>query len=101
MALKAAGKINKHSRLSCLSSADPFSKLIFSKKYFRNIIRVSNSSDPDQARQSVGPDLDPNCLKRLSADDNSGRLFSSVVSWNSAVAQIPLINHTKLQLISF
>ena len=32
---------------------------------------MSNSSDPDQDRQNVGPDLDPNCLQRLSADDTS------------------------------
>ena len=25
---------------------------------------MSNSLDPDQARQNVGPDLDPNCLQR-------------------------------------
>ena len=31
---------------------------------------MSNSLDPDQARHSVGPDLGPNCLQRLSADDN-------------------------------
>ena len=30
---------------------------------------MSNSLDPDQARQFVGPDLGPNCLPRLSADD--------------------------------
>ena len=30
---------------------------------------MSNSLDPDQARHFVGPDLDPNCLQRLSADD--------------------------------
>ena len=35
----------------------------------RNIIRVSNSLDPDQDRRSVGPDLAPNCLQMLSADD--------------------------------
>ena len=34
-------------------------------------IRVSNSLDPDQARHYVGPDLDPNCLQRLSADNES------------------------------
>ena len=28
-------------------------------------VRVSNSLDSDQARQNVGPDLDPNCLQRL------------------------------------
>ena len=32
---------------------------------------MSNSLDPDQARHFVGPDLDPNCLRRLSADDTS------------------------------
>ena len=49
-----------------LSSAD-FFKLTFSKYSFKNSIRVSNSLDPDQGRHSVGPDLDPNCLQRLSA----------------------------------
>ena len=35
---------------------------------FFNTIWVSNSLDPDQVRHFVGPDLDPNCLQRLSAD---------------------------------
>ena len=39
-----------------------------------NTIRVSNSFDPDQGRQNVGPDLGLNCLQRLSADKNSCRL---------------------------
>ena len=26
------------------------------------LIALANSLDPDQARQNVGPDLDPNCL---------------------------------------
>ena len=30
---------------------------------------MSNSLDLDQARHVVGPDLGPNCLQRLSADD--------------------------------
>ena len=31
---------------------------------------MSNSLGPDQGRQkNVGPDLGPNCLQRLSADD--------------------------------
>ena len=38
---------------------------------FFNTIRVSNSLDPDQARHFVGPDLGPNCLQRLSADNKS------------------------------
>ena len=32
---------------------------------------MSNSLDPDQAQQFVGPDLDPNCLQSLSADYTS------------------------------
>ena len=58
-----------------VSSADcfqTFSKpLTFSKNSFWNIIRVSNSLDPDQDRQNVGPDLGPNYFQRLSADDKS------------------------------
>ena len=46
-----------------------FSKSTFLKNSFRNTIRVSNSLDPDQARHLVGPDLGPNCLQKLSADD--------------------------------
>ena len=34
-------------------------------------MRVSNGLDPDQDRHYVGPDLGPNCLHRLSADDKS------------------------------
>ena len=55
---------------SCfLSSADFFSKSSVSKYSFRNTTRVSNSWDADQARHFVGPDLGPNCLQRLSADN--------------------------------
>ena len=38
---------------------------------FFNTILVSNSLDPDQAQHFVGPDLGPNCLQRLSADNKS------------------------------
>ena len=33
-----------------------------SGNFCRLLIIFANSSDPDQARQNVGPDLDPNCL---------------------------------------
>ena len=39
--------------------------------FFFNTIPVSNSLDPAQARHFVGPDLGPNCLQRLSADNKS------------------------------
>ena len=38
-----------------------------------NTIRVSNSLDQDQGQHFVGPDLGPNCLQRLSADNKSGQ----------------------------
>ena len=53
--------------------ADFFSKLTFSKNYFRSTIRVSNGLDPDQDRHYFCPDLDPSCLQRLSADDKGCR----------------------------
>ena len=56
-----------------LSSADFFQNQFFSKNSFRNTIRVSNSLDPDQARQFVGPDLGSNCLQKLSADDTRSK----------------------------
>ena len=51
------------------------SKLTFSKNSFiyTCITRVSKSLDPDQARCNVGPDLDRNCLQRLSSDDETVR----------------------------
>ena len=46
-------------------------KINFLKNSLRNSIKVSNSLDPDQAQRFVGPDLGPNCLQRLSADNTS------------------------------
>ena len=50
-----------------------FSKSNFSKNSFRNTISVSDRMDPDQSQRFVyvGPDLGPNCLQRLSADNTS------------------------------
>ena len=57
-----------------LSSADFFKNYHFHKYSFRNTIRVSNGLDPDQDRLYVGPDLGPNHLQRLSADNKSSHL---------------------------
>ena len=48
-----------------------FFKIDYFKRTFSNTFRVSNSLDPDQARHFVGPDLGPNCLPRLSANNTS------------------------------
>ena len=44
-------------------------KIDLLKNSFSNAIRVSNGLDPVQDRRFVGPDLDPNYLQVLSADD--------------------------------
>ena len=54
--------------LACFLLSADFLKIIF---FFKNIfqehyIRVSNHLDSDQDQHSVAPDLDPNCLQRLS-----------------------------------
>ena len=46
-----------------------FFKINFFQKRISEIPSVSNSLDPDQARQTVGPVLGPNCSQRLSTDD--------------------------------
>ena len=42
--------------------------------------RVSNSLNPDLARRFVVPDLGPNCLQRLSADDTSRQRVNACVT---------------------
>ena len=58
---------------SCvLWSADFFTKSSY-QKILSGIPSVSNSLDSDQAQQFVWPNLGPNCLQRLTADD-TGKL---------------------------
>ena len=40
---------------------------------------MSNNLDTDQTRRSVGPDLGPNCLPMLSADDTSRQRIEILV----------------------
>ena len=57
-----------------------FFKINFLKKFFqerRLLEYVSNGLDADQERHSVSPDLDPNCLQRLSTDKEKSALASS------------------------
>ena len=53
---------------------------------------MSNSLDPDQARQYVGPDLDLNCLQMLSADETSGQFKLRLTN----EADAPSSMHVKL-----
>ena len=43
---------------------------------------VSNSLDPDKARRYIGPDLGPNWLQMLSADDPGSTSLYSIQSYS-------------------
>ena len=51
--------------------ADLFQIFLLLKNSFRNTFRVSNSLDPDQAWHFVRPDMGPDSLQMLLADNNS------------------------------
>ena len=50
---------------------------------------MSNVLDPDQDRQNVGPDLDPNRLQRLSADDKNAEFNQPLSLQNDPVRNNP------------
>ena len=64
---------------------------------------MSTSLDPDQARRSVGPDLGPNCLLRLSADDTRRQRVNESVADNQCQEdKVVLVNTASLSnLIGF
>ena len=49
---------------------------------------MSNSLDPDQAQQFVGPDLGPNCLKRLATADNSIGKVTGILAHRIQISEI-------------
>ena len=75
----------------CFSAADLFQNQLFQKNSFRNTIRVSNILDPDQARRFVRPDLDPNCLQKLSADDPSRQRVKASSNCNDGSSNQPTV----------
>ena len=50
---------------------------LFQNNSFRKAYKCQNNLDPDQDQYFVGPDLGPNFLQRLSADDKSPLSTSS------------------------
>ena len=52
----------------CFCRLFKFKNQLF-EKILSGIPSVSNNLDSDQARCLVGPELGPNCLQKLSADD--------------------------------
>ena len=56
--------------------------LIFFNKFFRKYHQSVKQfgMDPDLAKWFVGPDLDPNCYKKLSADHGQGQIMYFLVN---------------------
>ena len=72
-------KINEYDQK--MQSVDIFqNQLFFKKKSFRSTIRGLDGLDPDQERHSVGPDLSPNFLQMLLANDKIRHWQSKIVS---------------------
>ena len=57
-----------------------FLKSSFPKTSFKNTIKVSNTLDPDLARHFVKPNLGPNFLEGLSADDKIAHIIPEASS---------------------
>ena len=56
-----------------VNSFQKFVQEHYQSKLFRNTIRALTHLDPDQDQSSVGPDVGPICLQRLSADRKVAR----------------------------
>ena len=62
-----------------------FSSDFFKINSFKKLFQEYDQSqchtvlDPDQARHNVRPDLGPNCLQRLSADDTSRQIVNPIL----------------------
>ena len=59
---------------------------------------MSNRMDQDQVRRFVGPDLGPNCLQTLSADDTWGKELTLDAS---ASIMIVLSSYIVLSLVGW
>ena len=51
-----------HGVANTSTSCSVLNSLLASSDFWHLLITFANSLNPDQARQNVGPDLDPNCL---------------------------------------
>ena len=56
-----------------LLCADFFQNQLFQEILSETLSECQTVLDPEKDQQNVGPDLAPNCLHRLSADDKSHR----------------------------
>ena len=65
------------------------------------MIRVLNSLDQDQARLSVGPDLVPNCLQKLSADVTRGQRVTCMQKVGEVLSVFTLLSSAWCSKMSF
>ena len=57
------------------------------------LITFANSLDPDQARQIVGPDLDPNCLSLMAFQKE---LIEKVKKNNPSMQRVNMLSWAEL-----
>ena len=79
---------------------------LFQNNSFRKAYKCQNNLDPDQDQYFVGPDLGPNFLQRLSADDKSPLFTSSDQESNTMYTDqtapgLKLRVHTKTLILLF
>ena len=67
----------------------------------RLLITFANSLEPDQARQNVGPDLDPNCLTAGIPDFDFEEVhFEGKQNSTKSMKKIPSMLRVKLRIFS-
>ena len=69
---------------------------------FQDFSRVPNRLNPYQERCSIGPDLDPNRLKRLTADENKSPLAGKelTIIYNTKALKVHFLKKETMYLIS-
>ena len=60
---------------------------------------MSNSLDQDQAQQNVGPDLDPKCLQRLSADEPGRQRVESFLGKHQIINKGYIIEYKEHRIL--
>ena len=61
---------------------------------------MSNGLDPDQARQNVGPDLGPNRLQRLSADDTCRQSYYQTAGFRNSIQDKAHMDRNNVKVMS-
>ena len=57
------------SNSACFFMSADFFKIHVFEKFFLEYLQYVKRLDPDQAQHNIGPELGPDCFKKLSAED--------------------------------